>query len=80
MRTACVAAALLALAGCASTAPQSPDPMATPCTDPRPELCTMEYAPACAELASGDRREYASACNACADTAVTGYVSGPCPE
>ena len=50
------------------------------CTDPRPQVCTMEFAPACAVLASGVRKEFASPCSACADPAVTGYVSGPCPE
>jgi hypothetical protein len=38
----------------------------------------MEYAPVCAQLASGGMREYASGCNACADDAVTGFLPGPC--
>lgn len=52
----------------------------TPCADPRPQVCTMEFAPACAVLAGGGRKEFSSPCSACADPAVTGYVSGPCPE
>lgn len=85
MRLAWVAV-LLALAGCTATAnrpgpaaPLASDPL-TPCTDPRPELCTMEYAPACGSLAAGGFRTYASGCNACADAAVVGYQSGPCSE
>lgn len=80
------ALALLVVAGC-STVTSQPEPAAPlasnpiiPCTDPRPELCTMQYAPACASLAAGGFRTYASACNACADSAVTGYQNGPCSE
>jgi hypothetical protein len=76
---------LLLITGCGSTSPQpqNVDPTAPPlisCTDPRPEVCTMQYAPVCGELAAGGRREYASACNACSDPAVTGYLIGSCPQ
>lgn len=50
------------------------------CTSPRPQVCTMEYAPVCAQLAGAQQQEYSSACNACADDAVSGYVSGVCPD
>ena len=50
------------------------------CTPPRPQVCTMEYAPVCAEVNSGEMKTYSSACNACADDAVAGYLSGACPE
>jgi len=79
-------AVLLVVTGCAATAnrpgPASPlvsDPI-TPCADPRPELCTMEYVPACGSLVAGGFRTYASACSACADLAVSGYQAGPCSE
>ena len=77
---------LLLIAGCGSASQQpqaNADAGAPPliaCTDPRPEVCTMQYAPACAELAAGGRREYASACNACSDPAVSGYRMGSCPQ
>ncbi len=80
------AAALLVLAGCSTPAsqpapavPLAPGPV-TSCTDPRPQVCTMEYAPVCASLAVGGFRTYASGCNACADEAVSGYQQGPCSE
>lgn len=80
------AGVLLVLAGCSTSAsrpgpaaPLASDPI-TPCTEPRPELCTMQYAPACASLIAGGFRTYASDCNACADEAVAGYQNGPCSE
>lgn len=54
--------------------------LATQCSTPRPQVCTMEYAPVCADLVVGGRKQYSSACNACADDAVAGYLRGECPE
>ena len=78
--------ALLVLSACSTSATRpvpapgvSGNPL-VPCTEPRPQLCTMQYAPACASLADGGFRTYASACNACADQAVAGYHDGPCSE
>ena len=50
------------------------------CAVERPQVCTMEYAPVCALLVKGERREYASACSACSDAAVTAYIRGACPQ
>ena len=74
MRSACGIAALIVLLGGCASQPEA----TTACPEPRPELCTMEYAPACATLASGGRKEFASPCTACADDLTTGYVAGPC--
>lgn len=77
---------LVLLAGCGTAARQPAQDSAqarlplVSCTDPRPELCTMQYAPACAVLKAGGEREYASGCNACSDDAVTGYREGPCAQ
>lgn len=53
---------------------------ATACAEPRPQVCTMEYNPVCAELQSGGRGDYSSPCNACADVAVSGYLNGACAD
>ena len=78
MRSVCGIAALTLLSACAS-APVAPEG-ATSCTEPRPLVCTMEFLPTCAVLSAGGRKEFASPCTACADNAVSGYVTGPCPE
>jgi len=75
MRSVIALVVLGLLSACASKPPD-----ATPCTDPRPQLCTMVFAPTCAVLKSGGRKEFSSSCTACADPAVTGYVDGSCPE
>lgn len=62
-----------------------PEPKAAPertkmCEDPRPKICTMRYEPVCAVMASGLITTYPSACNACADIAVSGWRAEPCEE
>ncbi|MEZ5569779.1 MAG: hypothetical protein R3E54_15810 [Halioglobus sp.] len=51
-----------------------------PCPEPRPQVCTMEYAPTCGLHADGSREQYASPCNACADDRVVATLIGACPE
>lgn len=79
MRISFALAALLAIAGCSSTPPPQTSPY-TQCSEPRPQVCTMVYDPACGNLSAGGTREYASGCNACADDAVTSYLPGACAE
>ena len=67
--------------GC-TTAADKPDaaaPGLVNCTEPRPEMCTMQYDPVCGHLVSGARKTYGNACNACADKQVKGYQPGACP-
>lgn len=59
----------------------TPDPSASEgvaCVDPRPQVCTMEYNPVCAELGNGNTKHYSSPCNACADDAVKSYLPDAC--
>jgi hypothetical protein len=75
-------------------APAEPAPEArnepVMCTDPRPELCTMIYAPVCATRDTGircittpcpstEQVTRSSACNACSDPKVISHVKGECP-
>lgn len=53
---------------------------ATVCKDPRPQVCTMDYAPVCATLQSGSVKTYPNGCGACADASVKSWVADACPE
>jgi hypothetical protein len=70
-----------AVSGCTSDSdPSTADsgPSLTFCTEPRPQACTREYAPVCAQLDSGTSKTYGNACDACADSSVVGHRPGPC--
>ena len=62
------------LSACAAT------PDENRCTEPRPQVCTMQYAPTCGVLQNGERKTYSSPCNACADDQVVAREPGACPE
>ena len=94
---------LLLLAACSQAPVASgsgqPAPADTPkeeknepvmCTEPRPEVCTMIYAPVCATRDTGvrcittpcpssEQVTKSSSCNACSDPKVISYVKGECP-
>jgi len=74
------------------TAPAAPSPAArfVACSDPRPEICTQQYRPVCAQIDTGIRcikapcpsaesRTLPNGCAACTDPKVVGYVEGACP-
>lgn len=48
------------------------------CSEPRAEVCTMEYAPVCANKVDGSQQQYSNGCSACADPDVNAYNVGPC--
>jgi hypothetical protein len=52
----------------------------TVCTDPRPQVCTMDYRPVCGQLDDGSAKTYANSCNACSDASVVDYTDGTCME
>lgn len=80
------AAVVLTVAACATApvpVPEAASPVASPagaCEEPRPQVCTMIYAPVCANHTDGRVETHASACNACADDTVATYVDGACEE
>jgi hypothetical protein len=49
-----------------------------PCMEPRPQVCTQDYRPVCAELQDGSFKTFFNGCSACSDAAVTGYRDGAC--
>lgn len=61
------------------------------CPEKRPQMCTKIYQPVCATRDTGVRcvkspcpstetKTYGNSCTACADTKVSGYIPGECPE
>jgi len=53
---------------------------ATPCHDPRPQICTNDYTPVCALLKNGVLKTYGNGCTACSDSAVDSFKPGECKE
>jgi Kazal-type serine protease inhibitor-like protein len=50
----------------------------TVCTDPRPQVCTMDYRPVCAQLEDTSFKTYSNGCTACSDPRVKFYEEGAC--
>jgi hypothetical protein len=46
-------------------APESMPVAGGPCADPRPQMCTRDYRPACGLHRDGTRKTYGNACSAC---------------
>ena len=59
---------------------ETPILQAVQCEEPRPKICTLQYEPVCAVMESGSINTYPSACNACADIAVSAWRPEPCEE
>ncbi len=49
------------------------------CASPRPQICTMDFRPACGVRRDGTRKTYSNACSACADSDVESQAAGACP-
>jgi len=50
------------------------------CTEPRPEICTMDYTPVCGIHTDGSSKTYSNACSACSNKEVVGYNKDVCPQ
>ena len=48
------------------------------CTDPRPEVCTLDYTPVCGTDNNGATETYSNACGACSTLEVVSYIEGAC--
>jgi len=84
-----VCAIMITACGSGNKQVSNPFQGALVCKDPRPEICTNEYEPVCANKDNGircvttpcpstDKVTYANACSACADKKVFSYVPGAC--
>ncbi len=50
----------------------------TPCSNPRPEVCTQQYDPVCARHQNGVFQNYSNSCMACSQPEVQAYRAGAC--
>ena len=50
------------------------------CTEPRPQVCTMDYNPVCGQLQDCSFKTYSNGCGSCSDSAVVGYREGECSK
>ena len=50
------------------------------CSEPRPQMCTMDYRPVCAQMMDGSSKTYSNGCTSCSDPNVSGYRDGACEE
>jgi hypothetical protein len=48
------------------------------CKDPRPEMCTMQFDPVCAQTADGTKKTASNGCAACGDKSIVAYTRGKC--
>ncbi len=60
-------------------APESLPVAGGPCADPRPQMCSRDYRPACGIRRDGSRKTFGNACSACADPEVVTQGAGACP-
>jgi tetratricopeptide (TPR) repeat protein len=63
----------------AELAPESMPVAGGPCADPRPQMCTRDYRPACGQRRDGSRQTYGNPCSACSDAQVVTQSAGACP-
>lgn len=63
----------------AELAPESLPVAGGACADPRPQMCTRDYRPACGLRRDGTKQTYGNACSACSDPDVLSQAAGACP-
>ena len=70
--------AAVLLSACSLVEPDPEPKVDVKCTDPRPEICTMDYQPVCGVESDGSYKVYSNGCSACSNPKVIGYNEGEC--
>ena len=50
----------------------------TRCQEPKPQICTREFRPVCAQMQDGSFKTYSTGCTSCTNPNVVGYRDGAC--
>ena len=66
------------LVGCQTT-PSIP-PEAQRCESPRPQVCTMDFRPACGFSSENISKTFSNTCNACSHEEVLWVIPGECAK
>ena len=48
------------------------------CTEPRPQVCTMDYQPVCGKIDESQMKTYSNSCAACSDYKVIAFTLHAC--
>jgi hypothetical protein len=48
------------------------------CPEERPEMCTMQYEPVCANLQDNTQQTFSNGCSACSGKETIAYQQGEC--
>ena len=76
-----IVVSFMLLAGLGSTSTfAGEEPELIICTEPRPEVCTMDYRPVCGRHSDGSYQTYSNGCMACSNPLVEGYIEDACEE
>ncbi len=59
---------------------QPSETTAVACSEPRPQMCTMDYRPVCGVLKQGDKKTYSNGCAACSDKEVVSWLENECVD
>lgn len=78
MKVFCLITATLFISSCQSTPIRAVKQIN--CSDPRPEMCTMEYQPVCGFYLDNSSKTYPNACTACSDKNVVRYIKDECSK
>lgn len=70
----------VAVLGCAAQDDAPAPRMESVCQEPRPQVCTMIFAPVCGRHFDGHTQTHSSDCNACADDTVVSHSPGACED
>jgi hypothetical protein len=78
IRALCIVATSLLMSGYQSPAENIANQIK--CTDPRPEICPMNWKPVCGYYSDQSVKTFSNACSACSDKKIVAYTENQCSK